>query len=315
MPLGTTPFQFALQADTAQSVEFRLDGYENRVVIVSSSLEAGWLVLDIFPGLFLGIIPLVVDAATGNWKGLATDHVHASLTALSGFHAPAPGQAQTPVDAAVVKKTGTAFLVDHQFVLTALHVVENARLIVVYSKTAGEIRASVVASDHDNDVCLLRLEKALDSRPLTFATAGSLETGAPVYLLGFPLQSTLDRTEPTIGHGVVSSLWGLGRDVGKFQHDAPTNPGNSGGPLLDSSGHVVGVLLSSLNPYYSLAHNQGVPQGVNFAIKSDVVLALFRNQGAEMSTESDMPSPLTAQEIFKRDSESVMMVYVEAIKP
>lgn len=79
LPLGTTPFQMSLDSRRNQNVEFKLDGYESRVVVVTSSLEGGWLVLDIVPGLLLWVIPLVVDAATGNWNGLEMDHVHAVL--------------------------------------------------------------------------------------------------------------------------------------------------------------------------------------------------------------------------------------------
>jgi len=77
--MGKTPTQLAVPNKHPVSVEFRLTGYENKVVIVNSDLQAGFLVLDIVPGFLFGAIPLIVDAATGNWSGLETDHVHAAL--------------------------------------------------------------------------------------------------------------------------------------------------------------------------------------------------------------------------------------------
>ena len=77
--MGKTPTQMSLPNKHPVNIEFRLAGYENKVVLINSSLRAGYLILDIFPGFLLGIIPLVVDAATGNWSGLETDHVHATL--------------------------------------------------------------------------------------------------------------------------------------------------------------------------------------------------------------------------------------------
>jgi hypothetical protein len=77
--MGKTPVELSLPNKHPLNVEFRLKGFENKIVIVNSHLKAGYLILDIFPGFFFGIIPLVVDAATGNWKGLETNHVHATL--------------------------------------------------------------------------------------------------------------------------------------------------------------------------------------------------------------------------------------------
>jgi hypothetical protein len=79
MPVGRTPLAASLDSRRSQNVEFRLDGYEPRVVVLNSSLTAGYLILDIVPGLVLWIIPLVVDAATGDWNNLDQSHVHAVL--------------------------------------------------------------------------------------------------------------------------------------------------------------------------------------------------------------------------------------------
>lgn len=78
-PMGHTPCQLALPTDRSQSVEFQLADHQPRVLMLDANLEAGWLILDLVPGLVLGVIPLVIDAATGNWNGLDRDKLHAVL--------------------------------------------------------------------------------------------------------------------------------------------------------------------------------------------------------------------------------------------
>lgn len=68
---GTAPFETMLEAKRSHAVEFRLDGYQTRSTAITSSVGAGWIVLDILGG----IIPIIVDAATGSWNGLDQHHV------------------------------------------------------------------------------------------------------------------------------------------------------------------------------------------------------------------------------------------------
>ena len=71
--------------------------------------------------------------------------------------------------------------------------------------------------------------------------------------------------------GNISSLTGIGNDSRLFQISAPVNPGNSGGPLLDSSGNIIGIVTSKLNALFVAKKIGDIPQGANFAIKSSIV--------------------------------------------
>lgn len=73
--LGKTPFQTNLKSNKNYNIEFRLDGYNNRNVVLNNSVSGGYIVLDVLFGIF----PVVIDAATGNWYSLDMDQVHATL--------------------------------------------------------------------------------------------------------------------------------------------------------------------------------------------------------------------------------------------
>jgi hypothetical protein len=73
--LGTTPLDLPLPTGASYMIEFKKPGYETKTAFINNSVGAGWIVLDLFGGL----IPIIVDAATGNWYGLDQDHVNAVL--------------------------------------------------------------------------------------------------------------------------------------------------------------------------------------------------------------------------------------------
>jgi hypothetical protein len=73
--LGTTPFQLELKSKNSYTIEFKKDGYETKTVILNNSVGGVWIVLDILGGL----LPVIIDAATGNWYELDQEHVNAVL--------------------------------------------------------------------------------------------------------------------------------------------------------------------------------------------------------------------------------------------
>jgi len=75
--MGKTPFEIELQSKHSYAIEFRKQGYEDKTVILTNSVGAGWLVLDVI----FGLVPVIVDAATGNWYSLDQKHVTAALEA------------------------------------------------------------------------------------------------------------------------------------------------------------------------------------------------------------------------------------------
>ena len=87
--------------------------------------------------------------------------------------------------------------------------------------------------------------------------------------------------------GNVSSLAGIGDDARYYQITAPVQPGNSGGPLLDYAGNVVGVVNSQLDAIETLKLAGSIPQNVNFAIKSNIAINFLDTHGVDYGTAGD----------------------------
>lgn len=168
---------------------------------------------------------------------------------------------------------GTAFsVISGGYFLTAAHVVSDEE-IVQLSQSEENARAKVVAKSDDLDIALLKLEDGeslgtLNVLPLNLSEAAQL--GDDVSTVGFPLSSILGKNV-RFSKGTISALSGIEDDNRHLQFSAPIQSGNSGGPLLDANGQVVGVITHSLNASTTLRAAGSLPQNVNFAVRSELV--------------------------------------------
>jgi S1-C subfamily serine protease len=116
-----------------------------------------------------------------------------------------------------------------------------------------------------------------------------------VVVVGFPPWGLL-AASPNVTTGTVSALAGPGNDSRLLQISAPVQPGNSGGPLLDEGGHVIGVVVSKLDALKVAEITGDLPQNVNFAISGAVVRAFLEGQGVAYTTAGST-KPLSTAEI------------------
>jgi putative serine protease PepD len=162
---------------------------------------------------------------------------------------------------------GSGFVVDSSGdIVTNQHVVNGAKAITVTFQDGKTAKATVVGTDPSTDVAVIKVNVAAsDLHPLTFASSSGVQVGQPVAAIGSPFG-----LPETLTSGIVSSL---NRTIsapnnfsisGAIQTDAPINHGNSGGPLLNSSGQVIGVNAQ-------IESDSGGNDGVGFAIPSDAV--------------------------------------------
>jgi S1-C subfamily serine protease len=181
-----------------------------------------------------------------------------------------------------VASSGTGFFVTADgAVVTNAHVVEDCLAINVTSDQEATAVARVVARDARNDLALLRT--GLPARKAA-AFRTSIRLGEGVEAFGYPLTEVLSKSGNfTIGN--VSALVGLGEDSRYLQISAPVQPGNSGGPLLDQNGNLVGIVSAKLNALrLMVATNGDIAQNVNFAIKSSIVASFLEANGVGYAT-------------------------------
>ena len=136
--------------------------------------------------------------------------------------------------------------------------------------------AVVVARDQENDLALLAAPVSLPAAD--FRGDPAIRAGDSVVAVGFPLHGLL-ASEANVTTGTVSALAGIGDDDRFLQMTVPVQPGNSGGPLLDLQGRVVGVVVAKLDAVRVASVTGDIPQNVNFAIKADVVQNFLRASG------------------------------------
>ena len=167
------------------------------------------------------------------------------------------------------KSNGSGFVVGRDGeIVTNHHVVDGCVKVTV--SRAGESRdAGVRAMDADNDLALLQAPLAAGTAA-TFSRSPRARLGEAVTVAGYPLQGLLSN-QLNVTSGNVSALASLGDDVKQLQITAPVQPGNSGGPLLDAAGNVIGVVVSKLDAVRTAELTGDIPQNVNFAIKGALV--------------------------------------------
>lgn len=165
--------------------------------------------------------------------------------------------------------TGSGFTISPREVVTNYHVIEGCDEVLVQVGSMTTI-ASRQAVAPNSDLALLKTEKPVGLSATIRSTAS---LGEDVMAAGHPLAGVLaDDLVVTAGH--VNSLGGLRNDPTRFQFSAPVQSGNSGGPLFDKKGNVVGVVVSKLNVLKLERQTGDIAQNINFAIKPEV-LRLF----------------------------------------
>lgn len=163
---------------------------------------------------------------------------------------------------------GTGFFLSPEGqIITNAHVVDGCGVAQVTSGFSPNVPARILARDSANDLALLKSD--LRPRASALLRAG-VRVGENIAAFGYPLYGLL-ATGGNFTLGNVSAVADLGDDTRYLQISAPIQPGNSGGPVLDQSGNVVGVVVSKLDAIKVAAAIDDVAQNVNFAIKATVL--------------------------------------------
>lgn len=201
-------------------------------------------------------------------------------------------------------QTGTAFAIrpDGLF-MTNLHVVREAKRIRLFCPGMGLIPAVVETSspEHEYDLAVLKVSVAWPRRYLTFADPGPIEVGAKVFTIGYPVPGLLG-VQPKYSEGVIIGFTGRWLQV-----SVPVHPGNSGGPLVNEKGEVVGVVVAMAKPPLSRGLTWILPQNISWAVKGQYAIALFQKHLPEIAERS---AGLDRNAVIERVMEATCLVFV-----
>lgn len=161
--------------------------------------------------------------------------------------------------------TGTGFFITPDgYFLTNHHVIENGETVAV--KIAEKVyQAAVVATDPTNDIAILKVD--IESTAIVRLRLDSTATpGDDAFTVGFPDPGVLG-VNPKTTKGSITSVTGIQDDPRFYQTSVQIQPGNSGGPLVDKHGAVIGITTQTLNALKRMQEDGYVPQNVNYALK------------------------------------------------
>jgi S1-C subfamily serine protease len=190
-----------------------------------------------------------------------------------------PEKSSPKSDEIVSASSGSGFAVSSNgHVITNYHVIEGCQNVKIHHN-GKSIPANVVTFDPQNDLALLKG----NFRP---STVLPLSTNSPellqdVYVAGYPFGRKIS-TGVKVTKGIISSLTGIGNNFSNIQIDAALQPGNSGGPILDERGNVVGVAVAKLDVKKTLKNYGVIPENTNFGIKTSVVRSILKSSNVNL---------------------------------
>ena len=217
--------------------------------------------------------------------------------------------------------TGSGFFVSKMgHVITNAHVVQNCKKVTIGDNVNKQVPAELINTDRSNDLALLKLSTlemaSAESKSLIqklgitvvpLASKGLLRNedvklGEKVLVAGYPFGDTFSNTIK-VTTGVVSATRGAGDNSGQIQLDAAVQPGNSGGPIYDSGGNIVGVVVAQLNKrtFGSFVEN------MNFGIKASTVRQFLVASGIN-SNKSERTEEKSTEQLAEIAQNQALMV-------
>ncbi|TNB49534.1 trypsin-like peptidase domain-containing protein [Martelella lutilitoris] len=230
--------------------------------------------------------------------GRLMTYMKATLDVLSADDEAAPATESNPAQTtSQARSSGSGFYInDAADVMTNAHVVEGCGRLAV-----DGAEAALAAVDARLDLAILRRGSRLpeEAEALAFA-ATPARLNSDVTVAGFPLKGLLDTLNVT--RGSVSALKGMDNDATRLQITAPVQAGNSGGPIVNRHGQVVGVVVSKMNGLTVAELTGDLPQNVNFAVRGSIarIFAEANNISTSLSGETTTLSPEALAEQLSR---------------
>lgn len=206
------------------------------------------------------------------------------------------------------KSSGSGAIVSSSgYILTAAHVVANATSITVIT-AQGSKTATVECVDESNDLAVLKLSGGTYPA-LPVAPSRRVRLGQVVATVGFP-NVGIQGFSPKLTRGEISSLNGIADDPRSWQISVPVQPGNSGGPLLDENGNLIGVVVAKLGLEVAKATGD-FPQNIGYAVKGAYALALLETYLDSSAPEPNAPGGKASfEDMVAKAQQSAVLILV-----
>jgi TPR repeat protein len=205
---------------------------------------------------------------------------------------------------------GTGWPVLGGFVVTNYHVVKGHEEFLLLCKDGQQIPAVIAAYDAANDLVLLKATEPRKMPPALPLATRPARVGEKVFTIGYS-HPTLMGAEPKLTDGIINSLTGVGNDPCTYQISIPVQAGNSGGPLLNMKGEVVGIVTAKLSAAEVFKWTGDLPQNVNYAVKAPY-LSVLLSSTPDAANIRELPSGKTdLPTLASRIEPSVMIVIAE----
>ncbi|MFV2058405.1 MAG: trypsin-like peptidase domain-containing protein [Thiohalomonadales bacterium] len=204
--------------------------------------------------------------------------------------------------------TGTCWVVAPGYIVTNYHVVARANEINITFPGGRKLTGSIKIADKVNDIAIIGVNQRGKLPPAIPLIKKSANVGMNVFTIGYPHTDVMGK-EAKLTDGIINSMSGYLDDPRLYQISAPVQSGNSGGPLINLNGEVVGIVTSKLSAVKVFKWTGDLPQNVNYAIKSQYVSLLMssmRNKKRKHKVLSRKKESINA--LFSRVRNSVCII-------
>ena len=206
--------------------------------------------------------------------------------------------------------SGTGWPTVGGYVITNHHVVAGHQNITLIRRDGKIIKANVVADDATNDLVLLKPENMKYMPPALPLADRSARVGERVFTVGYP-HPDLMGAEPKLTQGIINARTGMRNDPRVYQISVPLQGGNSGGPLLNMNGQVIGITTSKMSAVKVFKWTGDMPQNVNYAVKFGYIRMLILSVDTPHSIPVLSAMKATLPELAKRVEDSVLMIIAQ----
>jgi len=211
-----------------------------------------------------------------------------------------------PFEPGTMMMTGSGIVLEGgRQIITNRHVVEGMRTVAVRNGTGHVRKARIVKMSNDDDLALLEIDSPFpEAAAMPLSSILDPATGRAAIVMGYPLINLLGDEQPALTEGIISKANGLGNDPDTFQMTAKINKGNSGGPVFDKRGHLLGVAVGKTDTAKIYQKSGVMVEDVNLGIKGGRILAFL----GKKPVQETAPPEMSLEDLYQQMLPSAVLI-------